>query len=180
MTRGAFNKWKGRHEKLKIHGVGPEAKGKGYNKGANGVIVTHGRGVVPRWKMKRLGLYKYDVYQTVLISKSNRLAGSQNQLETFRYPIKAPESLDSERVQCMLFSPFCSHYSGIHSTMCQKIQADGTDLDHYTDYLFDVIQNKVDIARHDLPSGVDGTHGSAIAYQNNQVIASAARATTGS
>ena len=169
-TRGKYNKMKGknRHEKLKQAGtVGPMNKGNGYNRNPNGVVTTHGKGVVPKWKTKRLGLYKYDVWQTILISKSNRLASSSNVLETYRYPLKASECLDSERVQSMIFQPFCSHFSGIHSTMFRKVQSDGTDIDHDTSQRMDVIQNKVDINRHNLPSNVDGTGGSAIVYESD-------------
>lgn len=157
-----------RHEKLKQLGtVGPLNKGKGFNRAANGRIVTHGKGVVPKWKSKRLGLYKYDVWQTILLSKSNRLAASNNVLETYRYPIKAPECLDSERVQSMVFQPFCSHFSGIHSTLFRKVASSGTDIDHDTSQRLDVIQNKADIARHELPSNVDGSGGSAIVYESD-------------
>ncbi len=131
-------------------------------------MTTHGKGVVPRWKRKRLGLYKFDVWQTILLSKSNRLAASNNVLETYRYPIKAPECLDSERVQSMIIQPFCSHFSGIHSTMFRKVRSsDGADLDHDTAQRLDVIQNKADIARHELPSNVDGSGGSAIVYESD-------------
>lgn len=156
-----------RHEKLNQAGTtGPVNKGKGYNTSKDGTVVTHGKGRVPKWKQKRLGLYKYDVWQTILLSKSNRLAASNNVLETFRYPIKAPECLDSERVQSMVFQPFCSHFSGIHSTLYQKVRADGTDLDHSTE-LLDVIQSKADVARHSLPASVDGVQGSAIIYEGD-------------
>ena len=158
-----------RHQELKSDNAGnsvPKGKGAGYDK-PNGRLTTHGRGKVPAWKLKRLGKYKNSVYQTVLLSKSNRLPASQNLLERSRYPIKAPECLDSERIQAMVFSPFCSHFSGVHSTMYQKIRADGTDLDHDTTNRLDVIQNKVDIARHDLPGNVDAAGGSAIVYESD-------------
>jgi hypothetical protein len=161
-------KYASRHEKLKQSGtVGPVNKGKGFNSKSHGVVTTHGKGVVPAWKRKRLSKYKNMVYQTILVSKSNRLAGSNNVLETFRYPIRAPQCLDGERVQAMVFQPFCSHFSGIHSTMFRKIQADGTDLDHETTQRLDCIQNKVDISRHELPSSVDGVGGSAIVYETD-------------
>ena len=153
VSRGSYNQTKGkhRHEKLKQTGtVAPMNRGSGYNNRPNGVITTHGKGKVPKWKSKRLGLYKYDVWQTILISKSNRLAASNNVLETYRYPIKAPECLDSERVQCMMFQPFCSHYSsggGAHTGMFRKIRADGTDIDHDTTQRLDIVQNKADIAQ---------------------------------
>lgn len=145
---------------------GPVNVGKGFNRRANGRIVTHGKSVIPKWKQKRLGLYKYDVYQTIFLSKSNRLPNSANVLETFRYPIKAPECLDGERVQAMIFQPFCSHYSGTHSTLFRKIRPDGTDIDHSTTRL-DVVQRKADLARHDLPVDVDGTQGGPIFYQGH-------------
>lgn len=157
-----------RHDQLKSENVSslvPKGKGKGFSK-ANGRLTTHGKGKVPRWKLKRLGKYKHNVYQTVLISRSNRLPASQNLLERSRYPIYAPECLDGERIQSMVFSPFCSHFSGIHSTRFQKVQSDGTDLDH-SSQLLDVIQNRADIARHNLPSNVDGVGGSAIVYESD-------------
>ena len=164
-----------RHQELKSDNVNsavPKGKGAGYDK-ANGRLTTHGRGKVPAWKLKRLGKYKNSVFQTVLLSKSNRLAASQNLLERSRYPIKAPECLDSERIQAMVFSPFCSHFSGVHSTLYQKIQADGTDLDHDTSNRLDVIQNKCDITRHELggigsaQSILDGATQTAITYEGD-------------
>jgi len=100
--------------------------------------------------MQRLRKYNETVWQTVLLSRSNRLPTSNNVLETCRYPIKAPECLDGERVQTMLFMPFCSHYSGIHTTFYQKVNAGGTDLEHATGELerLDVIQRKADTASH--------------------------------
>lgn len=157
-----------RHEELNTYQSNnkvPTGKGKGKTK-STGVLTTHGVGRVPRWKLERLNKYKHNVYQTVLISKSNRLPASQNFLENARYPIKAPECLDSERIQSMVFTPFCSHFSGVHSTMFRKVQSDGTDLDHSTT-LLDVIQNKADIARQELPASVDGTGGSAIVYESD-------------
>jgi hypothetical protein len=165
MTKGKYD---ARHEKLKQKGtVGPVNKGKGFNTKSHGVVTTHGKGTVPAWKRKRLGLYKFDVWQTMLLSKSNRLAASNNVLETFRYPLKAPEALDSERVQSMIFQPFCSHFSGIHSSMFRKVASSGTDIDHDTSQRLDVIQNKADIARHELPANVDGSGGSAIVYESD-------------
>jgi len=164
-----------RHQELKSDNVGnsvPKGKGKGYAK-PNGRLTTHGKGKVPSWKLKRLGKYRNSVYQTVLISKSNRLPASQNLLERSRYPIKAPECLDSERIQAMVFSPFCSHFSGVHTTMYQKIRADGTDLDHDTTNTLDVIQNRVDGYRHELggigsaQSVVDGSTQTAIQYEGD-------------
>lgn len=156
-----------RHEKLKQPGtIGPVNKGKGFNSNPNGVLITHGQGVVPKWKRKRLYEYKYHIWQTVLLSKSNRMPASNNVLNSYRYPIKAPECKDAETLQCMLFSPWCSNFSGIHTTMFRKINAAGTDLDHSTEYL-DVIQNKVDISRHSLPGNVDAVHGTAIVYESD-------------
>lgn len=180
-VRGFFGKKhsqnKNRHEKYKQAGtVGPVAKGKGFNTTAVGKVTTHGRGVVPKWKTDRLRKYKNDVWQTVLISKSNRLAASNNVLETVRYPIAAPAALDSERVQSMIFSPFCSHYSGIHSTMFRKVASSGTDIDHDTSQLLDVVQNRADIARQSLPISVDGTGNSAIMYEGIGGDAASARA----
>ena len=118
-----------KHEKLKSNqSAGPVNKGKG-GRGmttARGVINTHPSAKVPKWKLQRLREYKHDVWQTVLVSKSSRIANSNNVLGTYRYPIKAPECLDSERVQAMVFTPYANAYSGIHTTFYRKIQADGT------------------------------------------------------
>ena len=169
-TRGQYKK--DRHEKLKVATGKPVNKGKGFNTKRNGYINTHS--VVPKWKRDRLYKYKNSVYQTVLLSQSNRLTNGNNSLETCRYPIKAPETLDSERIQCMMFTPFCSHYSGVHSTLFRKVATSGTDLDHSTTTL-DVIQNRVDIDRHQLPASVDGTHGGAIVYESTGITAGTAR-----
>lgn len=158
-----------RHEELNTFQANnkvPTGKGSGKTR-PTGVLTTHGVGRVPRWKLKRLNTYKHNVFQTVLLSKSNRLPGSQNFLENARYPIKAPECLDSERIQSMVFTPFCSHFSGVHSTLFRKVQSDGTDIDHDTSARLDVIQNKADIARQELPASVDGTGGSAIVYESD-------------
>lgn len=156
-----------RHEKLKSNDAsGPVNKGKGHNKSAMGVCYTHPKSRVPRWKLKRLRDYKYDVWQTVLLSKSARIPNSDNILKTFRYPIKAPECLDGERVQTMCFSPYPSAFSGIHTTFFRKIASSGTDLDHATDTPLDVIQNKADIRRHSLPQTTEATFASAIQYQH--------------
>lgn len=170
VTRGKYGSGAGmnRHEKLKPVGtIGPvnRGNGRGYSR-PNGVLTTHGKGVVPKWKRKRLYEYKYNVWQTVLLSKTNRMPASNNVLNSFRYPIKAPECKDSQTLQCMLFSPWCSNFSGIHTTLFRKINDAGTDIDHSSEYL-DVIQNKVDIGRHSLPSNVDATNGSAIVYESD-------------
>jgi len=47
-----------------------------------------------------------------------------------------------------LFTPFCSHYSGIHTTYFQKIRTDGTNLDHHLTQPLDVIQRMADVQRH--------------------------------
>ena len=160
---------KNRHEKLKSgQASGKVNKGKGYNKRNTGVIVTHP--VLPRWKKARARKYNEgNVWQTVLLSKSSRIPNSNNILKTFRYPIKAPECLDSERVQAMVFSPFCSHYTGIHSTYYRNVRADGTDLEHATAQPLDVIQNMADKARHDLPAAVDGVRAANVEYEREDV-----------
>jgi hypothetical protein len=123
--------------------------------------------MLPAWKKKRAKEYnKGNVWQTVLLSKSSRIPTSNNVLKTFRYPIKAPEALDGERVQSMVFSPFCSHWTGIHTTYFRKIRADGTDLDHATATPLDVIQNKADIQRHSLPQVVEGARHQTVGYQH--------------
>lgn len=131
----------------------PLNKGKGFNTKRNGVIVTHPRSVVPKWKLQRLRNYKYSVYQTVLLSKSNRMPASNNTLEGCRYPIKLPDAA-SERIQTLLFTPFCAHFSGTHTTLARKVNSAKTDLDHYTDYPFDVIQNKASLTVHTSNSGM--------------------------
>lgn len=164
-----------RHEKLKEDlSAGPVNKGKGYNQ--TGIVMnTHPASKIPKWKRKRLAAFnKGNVWQKVLISKSSRLGNSDNMLKTFRYPIKAPEALDGERVQSMIFSPYMSAYSGIHTTFYRKVRADGTDLDHATAEPLDVIQRKADVHRHSLPSTVEAAHGTEIVYQNKDANHAAA------
>lgn len=170
-TRGFVNKKthnKHRHEKLKGNGEGgPVNKGKGFNTGATGVIRAQPKRSLPKWKKARQKKYAAGiVWQTVLLSKSSRLAASNNILKTFRYPIKAPECLDNERVQSMIFSPYPSAYSGIHSTYYRKVNAAGTGLDHNTAQPLDVIQHKNDIERHSLPGTTEGANFSTILYSN--------------
>lgn len=170
VTRKTYNK----HHKLKSgQKAGPVNKGKGAKRNTAGrVLYTHPRGSIPKWKHDRLKTYdKGNVWQTVLLSKSARVANSNNVLASFRYPIKAPECLDANRVQAMVFSPFCSHYSGNHTTYFRKIRADGTDLDHDTATPLDVIQNKADVQRHSLPGSVEGTGGTAIKYETDTISA---------
>lgn len=191
MLRGAGKEFKlklhrQRHEKLKSGAAsGPVNKGKG-NKGkssATGTCTTHPRSMLPKWKIERAKDYnKGNVWQTVLLSKSSRIPTSNNVLKTYRYPIKAPEALDGERVQSMVFSPFCSHWTGIHTTYFRKVRADGTDLDHDTATPLDVIQNKADIQRHSLPQVTDGARHDTVGYQHEfntgAVIDAAATQTT--
>lgn len=154
-----------RHEKLNMSQGTKMNKGKGYNSSATGTIITHPNSRIPKWKKDRIYKYKYDVWQTVLLSRSNRLAASNNTLETTRYPLKMPECLDSERTQAVVFTPFCSHLSGVHTTYFRKIQADGTDLDHDTTNRLDVIQNKADIDRFRSDTAlVEGNDGGAPLY----------------
>lgn len=180
LRKGKVNKH--RHEKLKNSREDKNInKGKGHNTSRFGTIVTHPRSRVPKWKINRLKNYKYNVWQTVLISKSGRQANSNNILKSYRYPIPAPEALDSERVQSMIFSPYPSGFSGIHTTYMRTVRADGTDLEHVTGTPFDVIQNKADIQRHSLPNTTDATFGSALQYQhtlaNGSIITPAATQT---
>lgn len=167
---------KKRHEKLKGNDAsGPINKGKGFGKKGR-KCYTHPKSTLPKWKIEREKEYsKGDVWQTVLISRAGRLADgtnlsriedSNNVLKTFRYPIKAPECLDSERVQSMIFSPFCSHYSGVHTCFYRKVRDDGTDIEHDTATPLDVIQRKADVQRHSLPRAVEGTLGTEIAYEH--------------
>jgi hypothetical protein len=164
-----------RHETLPNRLAKPVPKGKGYNNKATGVVYSHPRSQVPKWKLDRMRKYKNEVWQTVLISKSNRLAGSNNTLQLTRYPVKLPECLDSEKTMTVMFEPFCSHFSGIHSTMFRKVNSAGTDLDHDTTKRFDVIQNKAATERHDLDrlKQIDGVGASAIYYRNGYSGASA-------
>jgi len=163
-----------RHEKLKSgQASGPVNKGKG-GRGmhtATGTIYTHPSSKIPAWKRKRLREFKHTVWQTVLLSKSKRIPNSNNVLGTFRYPIKAPECLDSERVQTMVFTPYMSAYSGIHTTFYRNIRADGTDLEHATSEPLDVIQNKTDLARHHLPGSVEASGGTVIKYETDVITA---------
>lgn len=174
VTRSVYNK----HHKLKNGKSGPVNKGKGAKrKNAGLVLYTHPRGSIPKWKYDRLKTYdEGNVWQTVLLSKSARIANSNNILRSFRYPIKAPEALDANRVQAMVFTPFCSHYSGIHSTYYRKIRADGTDLDHATTQPLDVIQNKADIQRHQLSGKVEGTLGTEVKYETDVTTAASTQA----
>ena len=159
-----------RHEKLTSNDAsGPVNKGKGYNMRGS-LVVTHPASKVPKWKVKRLREYKHNVYQTVLLSKSARIATSNNILSTFRHPIKAPSTLGEGRVQAMVFSPYCSGFTGVHTTFYRKIRADGTDVDHATTEPLDVIQNKADIQRHHLPRTTDATFGSPLQYEH-QIVA---------
>lgn len=168
-----------RHESLPNRLAKPVPKGRGYNNRATGVVYSHPRSRVPKWKLERMRKYKNEVWQTVLLSKSNRLAGSNNTLELTRYPIKLPETLDGEKTMTVLFEPFCSHFSGIHSTMFRKVasstdvvsnphRAAGTYLDHDFNTRLDVIQNKAATERHDLDrlKQIDGTGAGQIYYKN--------------
>lgn len=138
---------KNRHEKLKLPQSRPLVKGKGYNTGKTGIINTHPNSKIPAWKKKRMYKYKNMVWQTVLLSRSNRLAGSNNTLQTTRYPLKMPECLDSEKTMSVIFTPFCSHFSGTHTTFYRKVNSAGTALDHDTTNRLDVIQRKADTGR---------------------------------
>lgn len=162
-----------RHNKLKdARPSNPEPRGKGYNKAKVGITYTHPQSKIPAWKRKRLREYnKGNVYQTVLVSRTNRQLNSSNQLVTSRYPILLPECKNDELTQSVIFTPFCSHYSGIHTTYFRHVNAAGVDLVHGTDakYRMDVIQNKADVRRHNLPSAVEGTHGSEIIYEQEGV-----------
>ena len=131
-----------RHAETNKKSGKPSNKGKGYDTTRNGVIITHP--VVPKWKKARLYKYKHSVWQSVLISKTSRLPNSQNQLEGCRYPIRLPEAKE-DRIQTCIFTPFCSHFSGTHTTFMSNVNAAATGLEHNTTYPFDVIQNKADM-----------------------------------
>lgn len=121
----------------------PSNKGNGYDSSRNGTIITHPSSRIPKWKKERLYKYKNSVWQTVLISKTSRLPNSANQLEGCRYPIRLPEAKE-DRIQTCIFTPFCSHFSGTHTTFMSNVNAAATGLEHNTTYPFDVIQNKAD------------------------------------
>jgi hypothetical protein len=151
---GLVNLKKNRHEKLKLPQSRPLVKGKGFNRTATGVIVTHPNSRIPAWKKKRLFKYKNLVWQTVLLSRSNRLTGSNNTLQTTRYPLKMPECLDNEKTMSVIFTPFCSHFSGVHTTFYRKVNSAGTALDHDTTNRLDVVQHKADTGRLDVLQNV--------------------------
>ena len=168
-----------RHEKLAQAPGAPMNKGKGFNKGALGTIYTHPAGKIPKWKRERMYKYKYDIWQTVMLSRSSRLPASNNTLKTMRYPLKMPETLDGEKTQTVIFTPFCSHLSGIHTTYYRKVahlndqtsnphRAAGTYLDHDTTNRLDVIQNKADISRWSNTSNlIEANDGDPILYRNS-------------
>jgi hypothetical protein len=128
--------------------------------------------------MERLNRYKNTVWQTVLLSRSNRVPTSNNVLETCRYPIKAPECLDGERVQTMMFMPFCAHYTGIHTTFYQKVNGAGTNLEHATGVndRLDVIQRKANTADHldHLRPKIDGSDVGAPVHNSETINLAAA------
>jgi hypothetical protein len=130
-----------RHAENNAKSSKPSNKGNGYDTARNGKVYTHA--VVPKWKKDRLYKYKNSVWQTVMISKTSRLANSANQLEGCRYPIRLPEAKE-DRIQTCIFTPFCSHFSGTHTTFMSNVKADATGLEHNTTYPLDVIQNKAD------------------------------------
>ena len=167
-----------RHEKMTTKSGKPARMGKASKStqtSARGKLVTHPYSAIPKWKRDRLAEYKYDVWQTVLISKSSRLAASNNTLRTTRYPVKLPDTLDGEKTMTCVFTPFCSNYSGIHTTFMRKVNAAGSDLDHASSQPFDVIQNKADVSRINAneSSMVDGADGEMILYRNTQADAAA-------
>ena len=178
-----------RHEQL--HPSGPAAPNpvnvQKYQRGnastSSGVLVAYGdHKRLPKWKQKRLREYKHMVYQTILISRSNRLATSNNLLETSRYPIKAPETLDRERCQAMIFQPWAANYSGLHTSHCRTIQADGLDIEPYdcadpadAEGRYDTIQNLAGTERHNLPSSVNAAHVAGVVYQGSGTSAASAR-----
>lgn len=129
--------------------------------------------IVPKWKKERKQKYVNSVWQTVLVSRSNRLANSNNTLESTRYPIKAPETKDGETIQTMLFQPFCSNFSGIHTSHYRSCNSGATDLVHLTntDGRLDTIQNRADAHRHWMPANIDAAGTGVIGYQGSGVVA---------
>jgi hypothetical protein len=171
-----------RHEKLEPSGKAkpnPVNKNKGFSSTPTGVINARGsHKTIPGWKKKRHRQYKSMAWQTILVSRPNRLAGSNNLLETSRYPVKAPETRDSEAVQAMIFSPWCSNYSGIHTSHARCINAAGTDIQviEHPDGRFDTIQNLAGTERHDMPASLNAANYGAIVYEGSGVSAGTARA----
>lgn len=173
---------KNRHDDLK-QGKNPGSMntGRGFTTSARGYAHTQHRSVIPKWKQDRIKKYDNNVWQTILLSRSNRLTNSNNTLETSRYPIKAPECLDSERVQSMIFQPFCSHFSGIHTSHYKHVLQTGTGagnvLIHNTtvDGRLDTIQNQVDSGRHNMSGDVDGSGAGIIVHANDTTATSTAR-----
>lgn len=142
MTRGQYSKMsKNRHNELSGQGKKFVPKGKGHSTKAVGKTYSHPKSVIPAWKSKRLGDYKHNIWQTVCISQSSRLPGSSNTLTLRRAPVRVQDAKQG-RVATLLFTPFCSHYSGIHTTMMRQNSADWTTLSHNGATRFDVIQNK--------------------------------------
>ncbi len=176
------NKFDGtrRHEELNpITSVKQSKQGKGFNNRPNGVVKTHYSSKIPKWKKDRLKRYKYDVFQTILLSRSNRLANSQNNLESARFPIKLPECRNDEEVQSVIFQPFISHFAGVHTSHYRYVNSGGTALiaSTGTNGRLDTVQNKVDVGRYNLPAGIEGAVDAAeIVYAHTGVSANNARA----
>lgn len=173
---------KNRHNNLKKTGTQPVNKGKGmkgkYKSRLTGVTVTHP--TLPKWKIERKKKYKEGiVYQTVFLSRSNRLSGGANQLASSRYPLRLPETINTDTTQTCIFTPFCSHYSGVHTTFFQHVNPAGTGLIHAThaDHRLDVVQQRADIRRHSLPSSVENTKAGVILYNKDDVPASTTQLT---
>lgn len=185
LTRKDYKKKmsKNRHNNLKKTGTQPVNKGKGmkgkYKSRLTGVTVTHPN--LPQWKKERKKKYlKGTVYQTVFLSRSNRLTGGSNQLNTSRYPLLLPESSTAETTQTCIWSPFASAYSGVHTTFFRHVNAAGNALIHATGntHRMDVVQQRADIRRHNLPSSVENTNASVIIYQNDVISSNTTQLTT--
>ena len=175
--RGGSTKKDHRHETLRNRQGNRANMGRGNDGISHGTIYTHSR--VPKWKYKRMHAYKHKVWQTVLISKTGdydpstnalvtikgRIANSNNLLNTFRYPIPAPQANSDNTVQCILFTPYIANYSGVHSTYAQKIASSGTDLDHIKSHPLDVIQRKAPTERHESTPKIEATEGTDLKYQ---------------
>lgn len=174
---------KSRHNQLKKTGSQPVNKGKGmkgkYKSRLVGVTVTHPK--LPKWKVERRKRYlKGTLYQTVFLSRSNRLVNGANQLNTSRYPLRLPETYSDTSTQSCIFTPFPSAYSGVHTTFFQHVNNAGTGLIHATnaDHRLDVVQQRADVRRHNLPSSVENTNASAIVYNNDVISANTTQLTT--
>lgn len=166
-----------RHETINTGSSSQSAgRGSGYNSTATGVLVTHPASKVPRWKTARLRKYHMDnaVWQTVYVSKSNRIPGSNNVLAKHRSPINVPECAGL-LANFMLFQPFASAYSGTHTSYYRTVNTVSGSAGYlstlYTpdtvDGKLDTVQRMADIQRQTLPPSVEATGAQEVLYEND-------------